>query len=78
MSVKNKLKDLWRGWQKVAKKIGDFQARLILSLFYFLIVLPIGLIARIFFDPLSLTSTKAHWNAKPSAPARLDDARRQF
>ena len=78
MSVKNKLKDLWRGWQKVAKKIGDFQARLILSLFYFLIVLPMGLIARMFSDPLSLKRTAAHWYAKPSAPALLDDARRQF
>ena len=42
--MKNQLKDLWQRWQKVAKKIGDFQARLILSLFYLLIVLPIGLI----------------------------------
>ena len=76
--MKTKLKNLWQRWQKVAKKIGDFQARLILSLFYILIVLPIGLIARMFSDPLSLKKTAAHWHAKQSTPARLEDARRQF
>jgi hypothetical protein len=76
--LNKQLKQLWQGWQKVAKKIGDFQARLILSLFYFLIVLPIGLIARMFSDPLALKKTAAHWHAKPSSPARLEDARRQF
>lgn len=76
--MKKQLKELWQRWQKVAKKIGDFQARLILSLFYILIVLPIGLIARMFSDPLSLKKTAAHWDAKQSSPARIEDARRQF
>ena len=76
--MKSKLKELWRRWEKVAKRIGDFQARLILSLFYFLIVLPMGLIARRFSDPLSLNKSAARWDAKPSSPARIEDARRQF
>ena len=76
--MKTKLKNLWQRWQKVAKKIGDFQARLILSLFYILIVLPIGLIARMFSDPLALKKTAARWHAKQSSPARIEDARRQF
>ena len=76
--MKSKLEQLWQRWQKVAKKIGDFQARLILSLFYILIVLPIGLIARMFSDPLSLKKTAAHWEKKQSSPPRLEDARRQF
>ena len=76
--MKNQLKNLWQRWQTVAKKIGDFQARLILSLFYILIVLPIGLIARMFSDPLALKKTAAHWEAKPSSPPRIDEARRQY
>ena len=76
--MNKQLKELWQGWQKVAKKIGDFQARLILSLCYFLIVLPTGLIARMFSDPLALKKTAARWHAKQSSPARLEDARRQF
>ena len=76
--MKHKLKELWQRWQKVAKQIGDFQARLILSLLYLLIVLPIGFIARIFSDPLALKKSSVHWHAKASSPARLDEARRQF
>jgi len=76
--LKKLLKNFSQRWQKVAKRIGDFQARLILSLFYLLIVLPIGLIARMFSDPLALKKSAAHWNAKPSSPSRIDDARRQF
>ena len=72
------LKELWQRWTKVAKKIGDLQARLMLSIFYFVFVLPIGLIARRFADPLGLKKNSAHWQSKPSAPSRLEDARRQF
>ncbi len=35
---------LWDGWMVVARAIGNFNARLLLSLFYFLIILPLGLI----------------------------------
>ena len=43
----------WTRWIKVATVIGDFQARVVLSLFYFLIVLPFGLAVRLFADPRS-------------------------
>ena len=77
-TLNRKLKELWQRWTKVAKKIGDFQARLMLSIFYFVFVLPIGLIARRFADPLGLKEHHTHWQSKPSAPSRLEDARRQF
>jgi hypothetical protein len=32
------LKELWQRWVKVAKIIGDFQARPMLSLFYLLLI----------------------------------------
>ena len=72
------LKELWQRWTKIAKKIGDFQARLILTLFYFIFIIPIGLIARRFADPLAFKNDAANWEHRASAPARLDDARRQF
>jgi hypothetical protein len=72
------LKQLWQRWTKIAKKIGDFQARLILTLFYFIFIIPTGLIARRFADPLALKNNAANWENRTSAPARLDDARRQF
>jgi len=76
--LKNRFKQLWLRWQRVAARIGDFQARLILSLFYIVFVLPIGLVARLFADPLGLKKSRAHWVQKTGAPARIDDARRQF
>jgi hypothetical protein len=39
--LNSKLKELWQGWVRVSKKIGDFQARLLLSLFY-LVLLVLG------------------------------------
>jgi hypothetical protein len=76
--LKNRFKELRRRWQEVAKRVGDFEARLILSVFYLLFVLPIGLVVRLFSDPLGLKKTAARWIHRPSTPARIDDARRQF
>jgi hypothetical protein len=76
--MNNKIQALWQGWQRVAKKIGDFQARLILTLFYFLIVLPTGLIARLFADPLALRKKSAEWEKRVNVATRLEEARRQF
>ena len=76
--MNRRLKTIWQGWQKVAKRIGDFQTRLILSLLYIVIVLPIGLIARLFSDPLALKKSATHWDAKASSPPRIEEARRQF
>ena len=71
-------KELWQRWVKVAKIIGDFQARLMLSFFYLIVILPIGLIARLCADPLALKKSRASWDSRKSAPSRLEDARRQF
>ncbi len=71
-------KQLWQGWVKVAKKIGDFQARLMLTIFYFVLILPMGLIARMFADPLALKRSTASWTSRTSAPPSLEEARRQF
>ena len=45
---------LWEGWKRIARKIGDFNARVILTLFYFLLLCPFALILKIFTDPLEL------------------------
>ena len=48
------MKKLWENWKILAKKIGDFQARLILTVLYFVIVAPFALIVRFAADPLSI------------------------
>ena len=43
----------WERWKVIAHAIGTFQARVLLSLFYFLIVPPFALIVKL-KDPLAL------------------------
>lgn len=71
---------LWRGWKRVGKKIGDFQARLLLTAFYFLLIAPFALVVRWASDPLALKPASPRgWRPRPVAPApTIDAARRQF
>jgi len=65
---------------RVAKKIGDFQARLILTVIYFIIVGPFALILRWAADPLSLKkSVRQGWREKPEPKdSALKRAMNQF
>ncbi|MGE5060725.1 MAG: hypothetical protein ACM3N3_15900 [Betaproteobacteria bacterium] len=73
-------KRLWERWNRIAKAIGDFQARLILSVFYFIIVGPFALILRWAADPLSLKKGAAQaWRVKTeSKDPPLKRAMNQF
>jgi hypothetical protein len=57
---------MWEGWKRVARKIGDFNARLILSLFYFLILFPFSMMVRL-SDPLRLRKNSPGWTEKPAS-----------
>jgi hypothetical protein len=69
----------WERWKVIAHKIGNFQARLILVIFYFVIVPPFALIVKLFKDPLSLRPPRKEslWVEGPVADSSLSAARRQ-
>ena len=70
---------LWQSWKRIAYKIGDAQARILLTVFYFLIVAPFAVAIRLFADPLSLKPRTAKgWRPRPTGPTGLEQARRQF
>jgi hypothetical protein len=71
---------LWQAWKRVAQKLGDFQARLLLTVFYFGLVAPFALIVRSVSDPLGLKpSSPRGWRPRPPAvPPTVEIARRQF
>jgi hypothetical protein len=71
---------LWRGWKEIAGYIGDFQARLILTVFYFTVFVPFALIARLGRDPLLVRRrpSASGWLARTPAETDLPAARRQF
>ena len=54
MKSKHFFRELFEGWKRIAKKIGDFQARLILTLFYLFVIGPFALVIRWRADPLAI------------------------
>ena len=65
------LKRIWNGWKKIAHKIGNFQARVILLVFYFVILAPFALIIKR-ADPMRMRKDSNHgWEqrAMDSAPS---------
>jgi|SaaInl7_200m_RNA_FD_contig_31_1313960_length_1014_multi_7_in_0_out_0_1 hypothetical protein len=69
----------WNRWLRIAGVIGDFQARVILSLFYFVIVLPFGLAVRLFADPLKIKGQPdTTWSDFVPRAQTIDEARKQY
>jgi len=59
------MKNFWQKWQRIAKKIGDFQARVILTMLYFVVIGPFALLVRWGADPLSLKNPQQKgWHPK--------------
>lgn len=66
------MRRLWKGWKRVARKIGDFNARVILTLFYFIFLAPFAIAVRLFTDPLSIKDKSApSWGIKAEAEEKL-------
>ncbi len=78
--IKGWLLPLWERWKVIAHVIGNFQARVLLSLLYFVLIPLFGLLVRILMDPLQLRrrSRESFWLATPHKEQSLTDARRQF
>jgi hypothetical protein len=74
------MRPFWEWWKRIARRIGDFQARLILVLFYFVIFAPFAILVRWLSDPLAIKPGTARgwlvWRKKESAA--MEQARQQF
>ena len=85
LTVRARLAAAWGRWKAIAHVIGTFQARLLLTLFYFVVVPPFALVVKLFTDPLGLRPPPgaSYWTARRSrepgdgADGR-PDGRRQF
>lgn len=76
------LRNLWSHWLTLARKIGQFQSRIILTLFYFVFVTPFGLAVRLFADPLhvrrrSLYGAQSGWQPRKTHDVDLAAGRKQ-
>ncbi len=71
------LKRVWQAWTRLAHKIGNFQARVLLTVLYGVLVLPFGLIVRLFADPLRIKKRPTRWIDHPDEPTDMAWAQRQ-
>jgi hypothetical protein len=74
------LKLVWERWKLIAHAIGDVQARVLLSLFYFVIVAPFAAGVKLLSDPLALRARAVPgWLPRPAGADDAEtQARRQF
>lgn len=71
---------IWQSWGNISGRMGNFQSRIILSLFFFILVLPFALIAKLLSDPLRIRyqESQSHWLTKLGTETSLERFRRQF
>ena len=74
-----KLRRFWHWWLRTAEVIGNFQSRVVLTLFYALIVMPFGLAVRLFSDRLRIRGTRSSgWTDFVARCSTLDRVRQQY
>jgi hypothetical protein len=71
---------LWEKWKRFGKKIGDFQARALLTFFYYVLLSPFALALRRWGDPLAIKLDAAKgWRPRTEDPDTAEKrASRQF
>lgn len=69
------MKKAWNAWKKIALKIGDFQASVFFSFFYYVLITPIGILLRLNNDYLN--TTRNVWKDYEVKLDTLDDMKKQ-
>ncbi len=73
--------NLWQAWKGFARRMGNYQSRMLMALLYFSVVLPFGLAMTALSDPLHIkrTGISSNWEPKhnPVKPS-LEEAGRQY
>jgi hypothetical protein len=71
---------LWERWKQIARKIGDFQARALMTIFYFVILGPVAIGLRWRSDPLAIkAATPRGWRTiEKQGGLPMERSRRQF
>jgi hypothetical protein len=73
------LAKLWHGWKQFANRLGNYSSRIWLAFIYFILMIPFGLLMRLFINPWKSSQTRGTaWIPKESAKTDLSSARNQF
>ena len=74
------VRSAWEIWKEIAVYIGDFQSRLLLTVFYFTLAVPFGVIARFVVDRLNMRHQPATsaWAKRQAKETDLPAMQKQF
>jgi hypothetical protein len=70
-----------RRWMQFAEVLGRFNARVILSVFWILVMTPVGIVRRMLHDPLQRKmrdGSTSTWVRRTPEPVAIDRYRQQF
>jgi len=71
-----------RAWMTFAAGLAFLNTRIILGVLFYLVLTPVGLVLRLFHDPVNRSMTKdtagSQWIKRPSQPVDLARYERQF
>ncbi len=70
----------WGRWREMSQKAADVQARVLLTVFYFTMMLPFGLVFGLLKDPLKIKHRPSgtYWVERKPVSETLADAQRQY
>jgi hypothetical protein len=60
-SASDQFKFVWQSWLRVAHRIGNFQARVLLTIVYAVVLFPFRICLRLFADPLRTRERPTKW-----------------
>lgn len=52
------IKKIWKKWLPISQVVGNFMGQLIMTVFYLIILLPLGVVIRLFNDALKVRNSK--------------------
>jgi Saxitoxin biosynthesis operon protein SxtJ len=70
-----------RGWMRFAQALGYVNTRIILTVLFYVVFTPMGLLMRLFRDPLGRSlkeKSDSNWVRRPAAPVDQASYERQF
>jgi hypothetical protein len=73
-------KHVYRPWRSFSLRLGSFQSRILLSLFFFIFITPAAILVKAFSDPLKIKKhdEASSWLSKEEIETDLKQYRRQF
>jgi hypothetical protein len=76
------MKAFWRNWLALSKKIVYFQTDILLTIIYYIFVVPLGFIMKIYFKKILLghghnTKLKSYWSKRADVKHDISWAKEQ-